>query len=184
MNTDLKDYVKVYSLIDKDICNKTIKQLENVTWDHHRFYSASGVIDNGKEPYEYHGNIETKSVLQESIWLALKKYVLEDINFPWFPGWQGFSNLKFIKYPPGTKMEKHCDHIHSLYDGVHKGIPILTVIGVLNDDFTGGEFVLFDDYKLDLQQGDIIVFPSVFLFPHAINEVISGTRYSVISWSN
>jgi predicted 2-oxoglutarate/Fe(II)-dependent dioxygenase YbiX len=118
------------------------------------------------------------------MWTAVKRYILEDINFPWFPGWQGISNLKFIKYEPGTEMTEHCDHIHSLFDGVYKGIPILTIIGVLNDEFSGGELVLFDDTVYKLSVGDIIVFPSVFLFPHKINKILNGTRYSVVSWCN
>lgn len=184
MKKNLDDYIKVYNLIDESICDKTCELLASVEWNNHRFYSSEGLVDNGNEPYESHQEIETTGILQEKIWLALKQYILEDINFPWFPGWQGFSNLKFIKYTQGTEMSLHCDHIHSLYDGIHKGIPILTVIGLLNDDFEGGELVMFDDQPLSLKKGDIVVFPSVFLYPHRIEKIKKGVRYSVISWCN
>ena len=62
-----------------------------------------------------------------------------------------------------------------------KGIPILSVLGVLNDDYEGGEFVLIDE-KINLSKGDIIVFPSNFMYPHKVEPVTKGTRYSYISW--
>ncbi len=184
MKQNLKDYVKIYNLIDLNICDRTVDILDSVEWQPHRFYSSSGLVDNGTEPFEYHQHIETTQEIQRAIWQSLKKYILEDINFPWFPGWQGFSNLKFIKYTTGTEMSIHCDHIHNLYDGVNKGIPILTIIGLLNDNFLGGDFVLFEDYRLSLKKGDIVIFPSVFLFPHNVEKIQQGIRYSVVSWSN
>ena len=79
-------------------------------------------------------------------------------------------------------MAFHSDHIHSLFDGIRKGIPILSMLGVLNDDFEGGEFILFDNYKVDFKKGDLLIFPSIFLFPHRVEPVTKGTRYSYISW--
>jgi predicted 2-oxoglutarate/Fe(II)-dependent dioxygenase YbiX len=184
MKTNLEEYIKVYKMIDADVCDKTCDLLSNIEWSQHRFYSSAGLVDNGNEPYESHQHIDTTEILQQRIWESLKKYILEDINFSWFPGWQGFSNLKFIKYVEGNEMTIHCDHIHSLYDGVHKGIPILTIIGLLNDDFEGGDLVMFDDLYIKLTKGDIVIFPSVFLYPHRIEKIIKGTRYSVISWCN
>ena len=68
-----------------------------------------------------------------------------------------------------------------MFDGERKGIPILSVLGVLNDDYEGGEFVLIDE-KINLSKGDIIVFPSNFMYPHKVEPVTKGTRYSYISW--
>lgn len=55
----------------------------------------------------------------------------------------------------------------------------------LNNDYTGGEFVF--DMKGDIKQypqntGDVLVFPSNFLYPHQVNKIISGTRYALIGW--
>jgi predicted 2-oxoglutarate/Fe(II)-dependent dioxygenase YbiX len=70
-----------------------------------------------------------------------------------------------------------------LFDGQQKGIPVLSLVGVLNDEYEGGELTFFDDYKLDLKQGDVVVFPSCFLYPHKVNEITKGTRYSLVSWA-
>ena len=79
-------------------------------------------------------------------------------------------------------MAYHCDHIRSMFDGEKKDIPILSVIGTLNDDYDGGELVMFDDKEIILGEGDLIIFPSVFLYPHKINPITKGKRYSYTSW--
>ena len=70
-----------------------------------------------------------------------------------------------------------------MFDGNKKGIPILSVLGVLNDGFKGGEFLMFDnDSKIDFEKGDILIFPSNFLYPHKVKPILEGTRYSFITW--
>ena len=63
------------------------------------------------------------------------------------------------------------------------GIPTLSIVGLLNDDFEGGEFVMFDDMKFDLKKGDVLVFPSNFLYPHKVDKVTKGVRYAYVSWA-
>jgi predicted 2-oxoglutarate/Fe(II)-dependent dioxygenase YbiX len=66
----------------------------------------------------------------------------------------------------------------------------LSVSVILNDNFNGGEFAFFDKtgkkelHKIAPVQGDIIVFPSNFMYPHAVHPVKFGTRYAIVSWMN
>ena len=62
------------------------------------------------------------------------------------------------------------------------GIPVLTFLGLLNDNFEGGQFVLRQK-DMDFKQGDIMVFPSTFIYPHFVREVLKGTRYSFVAWA-
>ena len=80
-------------------------------------------------------------------------------------------------------MTKHIDHIKSLFDGERKGIPVLSIIGALNNNYTGGELIFFDNYQIKLKEGDVLLFPSNFLYPHLVKPVTKGERYSFISWS-
>ena len=57
--------------------------------------------------------------------------------YEWFGGWNGYSELRFNKYDETTQMKLHCDHIHSMFDGTRKGIPALSLLGCLNDDYEG-----------------------------------------------
>ena len=54
---------------------------------------------------------------------------------------------------------------------------------LLNDDYEGGEFAFFDrEIVIKGSKGSAIIFPSNFMFPHEIMPVVSGTRYSIITW--
>ena len=79
-------------------------------------------------------------------------------------------------------MSKHQDHITSLFTGDIRGIPILSIVAVLNENYTGGEFIMFDDYEIKFKAGDLIIFPSIFLYPHKVKPVKKGIRYSFVSW--
>ena len=62
-----------------------------------------------------------------------------------------------------------------MFDGERKGIPILSVLGVLNDDYEGGEFVLIDE-KLIYQKEILLIFPSNFMYPHKVEPVTKYIR--------
>ena len=79
-------------------------------------------------------------------------------------------------------MRIHCDHIKTLFECEVKGIPVLSIIINFNDDYKGGDLIFWDDYKVDLGEGDVVVFPSLFLFPHRIEEVTENIRYSGVAW--
>ena len=36
--------------------------------------------------------------------------------------------------------------------------------------------------KIELKKGDLLIFPSNFMYPHRVEPVLSGIRYSYISW--
>ena len=37
--------------------------------------------------------------------------------------------------------------------------------------------------KIPFKTGDILIFPSTFLYPHVVKEVTEGTRYSFVAWA-
>ena len=62
---------------------------------------------------------------------------------------------------------------------------IVSISICLNNDFKGGEF-MFDlpegEKQYPQNVGDLIMFPSNFMFPHQVNKVKEGTRYAIIAW--
>ena len=94
-----------------------------------------------------------------------------------------FSTIRFNRYSNGQIMRQHHDHIHSIFDGRLKGIPVLSFILNLNDDYEGADLFFWNDHIVPLGKGDIVMFPSVFLFPHGVTEVKKGKRYSAVSWA-
>ena len=39
------------------------------------------------------------------------------------------------------------------------------------------------DKEIKLKTGDILLFPSGIVYPHKVNEIKKGTRYSFVSWA-
>lgn len=184
----LGDYVKVYNgFLDADLCRQTADALDAAPWTKHTFY------DPKKDLYQSYDNelaishdeIPQKQALNQRVWDAINQYVVVDFKdfTPWFGGWQGFSPVRFNRYDPDTQMKLHCDHIHSMFDGQRKGVPVLTVLGALNDTYKGGEFVMWEDQVIPMPAGTILVFPSNFMYPHEVRVVTEGVRYSFVSWT-
>ena len=185
MTEDLMYYAKVYrGVVSNEICDQTVKEMDTLEFQQHNFYNAktgeNKPRSGSQELSMSWGNVSTKKQLNKFVDDTAYKYV-QDLKMPWFTEYQGYSHVRFNKYAENKKMALHADHIHSLFDGERKGIPILSVLGVLNDDYEGGEFYLIDE-KTDLSKGDILVFPSNFMYPHKVEPVTKGTRYSYISW--
>ncbi len=79
-------------------------------------------------------------------------------------------------------MRKHYDHIHSIFDGKMKGVPIVSIVANLNEDYEGSEFMCREK-EIKLKTGDILMFPSNFMYPHEVKETTKGVRYSFVSWA-
>ena len=187
---NLKDYIlQLDNWIPKNILEKTIIEFDKQDWLRHKWtnvrtYDAESDVHGKKElDMLTSDNLTYNKELHEYIWKAIERYVVIDkIGGESFSGWKGFSQIRFNRYSEGQSMAKHNDHIHSIFDGQIKGIPVLSIVGVLNDDYQGGEFILFDDHEIKFKAGDVLLFPSIFLYPHLVKPVTKGTRYSLVSW--
>ena len=188
---NLKDYIlHLNNWIPQNILDKTIKELsDNKTWERHTYTSTKDFkasSKNGDKELDvcYGDNLTYSKELHQLTWKALEKYIVIDkIGGKSFIGWSGFNQIRFNRYNKNQIMSKHCDHIVSLFEGKNRGIPILSIVAVLNDNYKGGEFIMFDDYEIKFKAGDLIIFPSVFLYPHLVKPVKKGIRYSFVSWA-
>ena len=83
--------------------------------------------------------------------------------------------INFVKYGPGQHFQVHPD------SGPTYHCDVSTVM-YLNDDYEGGElwFPHFE-YTYKPEYGDIVLFPSNFLYSHAALPVKSGTKYSAVT---
>ena len=186
MESNLEAYIKTYKMLDEETCKQTIKEIEEIHWSQHTFYNVNensyGTRSGEKELDIGYSQTSTKNVIMQKIWDSYLNYV-KDLNFSWWSSWSGFTEVRFNRYKETRLMAEHCDHIHSIFEGERKGIPVMTALGSLNDDYTGGEFVMFEDTVIPFKAGEIKIFPSCFLFPHRIDPVTEGTRYSFVSWA-
>lgn len=183
----LNDYIKIYNNhFSDELCDKTLTELNSLNWHQHTFYNpktdSTRAVSGSKELDVSHGLVSTKPELMDRVWEGINQYIIKDFAFPWFNTWCGFTDIRFNRYEENRLMANHCDHINSMFDGTRKGIPTLTCLGLLNDDFEGGEFIMFEDELIQLSKGDLMIFPSNFLFPHRVQPVKKGVRNSFVAW--
>lgn len=83
--------------------------------------------------------------------------------------------INFIRYTENQHFQVHADHGFSY---------ICTVSSVmyLNDDYEGGELWFPNlDLKIKPEYGDIVLFPSTYIYAHAALPVKSGIKYSAVT---
>lgn len=86
--------------------------------------------------------------------------------------WEAFN---FIKYEPGHHFMEHHDHGFSYNCTV-------SLVAYLNDDYEGGElFFRLQGINYIPKAGDVVLFPSNFMYPHQAKVVHSGTKYSLVT---
>ena len=185
-NPDINSFIKIYkNRVSDALCKETLHQQSSPSaiWKEHTWtnFKYELVKYQEREPEVcVSDTIPNTPILMNIIWNVIYDYVKE-LNTPWFSAWRGYSLIKYIRYPVETSMKTHVDFIQEIFDGERRGIPILTVVGLLNDDFKGGEFNLVGvDQKI--MAGDIMVFPSTFMYPHEIKVITKGCRHSFQSW--
>lgn len=180
------DYVRVYkNVIKKEHSDFIIaKSKKYDSWETHTWASYKTLLEKEDNSTEF----ERSMTLDVASKLILHTYVNDTLDLYYHEAGMtnhknGFSNISLNHYTPGTKMDHHHDHIYSVFDGNIRGIPVLTALGLLHSDFKGGEFIICNDYTVPFEGGDIMIFPSVFLFPHEVTTVTEGNRYSFVSWA-
>jgi hypothetical protein len=54
-----------------------------------------------------------------------------------------------------------------------------------NDDYEGGEleFIYFNNLKIKPNAGELLIFPSNYLFVHKVNPITKGEKYAATSFA-
>jgi hypothetical protein len=83
--------------------------------------------------------------------------------------------INFVKYGVGQHFQVHADH------GFSYSCTISSVM-YLNDGYEGGELWFpYIDLTLKPEYGDIVLFPSTYIYSHASLPVKSGTKYAAVT---
>ena len=185
----IESYIYVKNHLPHELCEELIYECNKFgTWKQHNWNNnIKGITESryDKELFVMNSTDKQQSRVNPYIANALKDYMkIHEISGDETKGiWlHKISPIRFNKYPVGTMMRKHFDHIHSIFDGENKGVPLVSVVANLNDDYQGSEFYLRDK-KIDLKKGDLLLFPSNFMFPHEVTKTIKGVRYSFVAWA-
>lgn len=175
---DIKHFVRTYNVVPKEVCETIIQAYDaDEEWKTHNWYN--NVADEKKSFHSKELDVlynKDLDILKPCMLNALQNYYT-DLGLTNLVS--NHSNIRLNKYGTGKIMSEHFDLIRR---NKQDGIPVLTFLGLLNDNFDGGQFLLNKEV-IEFKQGDIIVFPSTFLYPHKVDEVTRGTRYSFVSWA-
>lgn len=124
-------------------------------------------------------NKSKESIELQQIWqdcydrqsLAVQDYCGK-FNINGLKYWEAFN---FIKYEPGHHFMEHHDHGFSYNCTV-------SLVAYLNDNFEGGElYFRLQGLTYVPKAGDVVLFPSNFMYPHQAKVVHSGTKYSLVT---
>ena len=178
---NIQDYIKVYeNVVDEKLCDLIMSA--RLDYKSSTFSDHDGTIENSED-----------RVIMDDFWITDK---IEAIYNPLLDCYmkvarlyeEDFSLLKLKrstwfrinKYGPGGFMSEHIDNIHHSHEQEY-GFPEASLLFFLNDGYEGGEFIVADTmYKP--KRNSAIIFPSNFMFPHSVNKIIKGTRYSIVTW--
>ena len=184
---NLRDYVYI-SQIDSSITDLTDKVFtEDIKWKKQDWTNRQGKLTSSDGVDVIHcGQYGREVFSDDKIFNGISKHITQYCNTEygkWAKGELGsLSGLRYNRYNVNTFSIEHIDHVRTLFDGKDKGIPILSFVGLLNDDFTGGEFVLCDEV-IPLKKNSLVIWPSVFLYPHKVTPIKSGIRYTFACWA-
>jgi predicted 2-oxoglutarate/Fe(II)-dependent dioxygenase YbiX len=188
-NTQLKDLIHVErGIIPANLCDYIVDEIETKEWRPHTWYNNVANSFGSEETKELDVQNITPELQQLLTPFMIQAGAAYNAKYHFecertMQIMNKFSAIRFNRYSPDQIMRQHHDHIHSLFDGNEKGIPVLSFVGNLNDEYKGADLFFWDDYLVPLGKGDIIMFPSLFLFPHGVTEAIEGKRYSFVSWA-
>jgi len=157
--TKISDLIYVKrNYLDKKLCNKIIKEYEPGD----KTYISSREIINRRNSFQRKEiDMQLSKIIQSSMKIYLRD-IWEDITFSQT---QGFCL---------NKMNKGDRNIETNYNW--KTI----LIYLLNDDFQGGNFCV-QGVDQKLKQGDLIMFPSCWMFPYEVKKITKGSRYNLIT---
>ena len=189
-NTKLEDLIYIEEgIIPSYVCDRVVKNIETREWNPHSWYDYQQNSSYSEETMELDvqpTTPELQKLLNPAILKAFDRYK-SLYTYKASEKTQGlmttFTPVRFNRYSPGQIMRQHYDHIHSIFDGKQKGIPVLSMILNFNNDYEGADLFFWEEYVVELGKGDIIIFPSLFLFPHGVTEATKGIRYSGAVWA-
>jgi|TARA_R100001460_G_scaffold105383_1_gene151934 Rps23 Pro-64 3,4-dihydroxylase Tpa1-like proline 4-hydroxylase len=90
-------------------------------------------------------------------------------------------DIQILKYEVGGFYKSHVD-------SGFKTPRTLSFIYLVNDDYEGGELIFNlpqnnEIIKIPPKKDILLIWPSNFLYPHKVEPVIKGVKFSVVSWA-
>ena len=170
------------NIVSDSLCDKLINYSDNQkTLKPSTYSTSSGKSERSNQRVKmddgWFRNGETYyNDIKNCFMTVIKKYREKHEDFVC----QRHTDFRMNKYSEGGFMSRHVDNIHHSH-GQEYGYPQASALLFLNDDYEGGHFHI-SGLRYETKKGSAIIFPSNFMFPHEVNLITKGTRYSIVTW--
>ena len=177
------------SFIDKDICKSIMDSLDNLERDDSTPYT-DGLLNDDADTY-FDPDIKYIDKVRDRIFIdGLKEYASKIRSFNWsYYDTKSFhcSEMIIRRYNQGSEFKYHHDDIigEMFQHWFIRRQNILTCNFYFSDakDYECGDLVFTcSDKKYHTSVGDIIIFPSNWMFYHEVQKITKGKRYSGTVW--
>tara|TARA_R100001460_G_scaffold43196_1_gene79465 strand:- start:169 stop:741 length:573 start_codon:yes stop_codon:yes gene_type:complete len=189
---ELKKYIKIIdnSLPLEDIAN-LVKFVKKLDYKKSRVGAQGHIKEDVRKVHDY-GLENLKPSLTEAKWSnflrfffvsAIKRYINDTVKKNPHEISTGIvKEVTALKYEEGGHYIYHTDYFNEQPRQ-------FSLILMLNNDFEGGEITFTtpsyeNEYTIKNAPGRLLVWPSNFMFPHKVNKVTKGTRFSIVGWSH
>ena len=188
-NLDLSDHIlHLKSFIDKDVCMSVMNSLDNLERDDSAPYT-DGLLNDDADTY-FDPDIKYIDNVRDRIFIdGLKEYASKIRSFNWsYYDTKSFhcSEMIIRRYNQGSQFKYHHDDIigEIFPHWFLRRQNILTCNFYFGnaDDSDGGDLVFTCGKSFHPSMGDIIIFPSNWMFYHEVQKITKGTRYSGTVW--
>tara|TARA_R100000664_G_scaffold17543_1_gene26485 strand:+ start:228 stop:773 length:546 start_codon:yes stop_codon:yes gene_type:complete len=176
----LEAIVEIKNMLHPEFMNRIIDLIDNKA--NKNLYILSGIDKNVRNVKGHHLQLEkpTDIFYYNFIKKEIERlYYFYKAKFPKMAS-SKINQIDLLKYSVGGKYDIHTDHF--TLAPRH-----LSIIINLNDNYEGGDLIFTDQkekeikrFKLD--KGSILFFPSNFMYPHSIQPITKGVRYSIVAW--
>ena len=189
---ELKNYIQVFeNTMELKLISSFIKYLNNQNFEQGKIVKDTNepdFVDNETRRVQTLQLKRDENNLSKTHWFNywcnffnfyLDKY---HKNLNLFTSSSGITSIEALKYEEGGFYKPHTDYHFKFPRNV-------SIIYFLNNDYQGGELNFhnpsnWDEKFLTVKPscGKLIMWPSNYLFPHAVTPIKKGTRYVLVSW--
>lgn len=186
---EINDYIKITeNSLTKSNLKSLMKIVQEINYDDAKIFDEENEIvkRDVRKVKERYLDMNSTS-MTEWHWLNYLGRVFMDGNIDYYNKFNmqihshGLLNISILKY-------ENTGHYNFHVDAGKYANRTLSMILLLNDDYEGGDLLFRDvaknkEIKIPKKAGNLIVWPSNFMFPHCVTPVTKGVRYSVVSWA-
>ena len=167
--------------ISAEDCKSIIELYENSPQEEVTMFAGATNTDVRNGTVNFHN----QQWVYDLIWPYMQG---SNINVGWDFEISAAEDYQISKYEVGDFYSTHMDclgtnstkWVQNDNPMLHNKTRKISMSLILNDDYEGGDLILFDVGPMKQEVGTMIFFPS--FLPHEVTPVTKGTRYSLVMW--